>query len=170
MADTEAGTTVNETFPLFKLRPEFWLRIGKYVLGQTRKVLYQYSRASNKVWQKRTRQPAITRTCQALRAELLPIFYKQYVSCIFAWEHHINWKGRATWLHAIGAANRRSLSDVRLITRSDMVDEELFELKRKLPSLTVGDEPRKHDERERDVGYPLGSAEVLTTVYSLEFT
>ncbi|KAK4957175.1 hypothetical protein LTR10_005133 [Elasticomyces elasticus] len=174
MAHAEATTTDEEPFPLFKLPPEIWLRIGKYALSQTPKVSYKYSNITkstkiSKVWQERMRQPAITQTCRSLRAELLPLFYRHYVSCIFAWEHHSNWKGRAIWLHAIGAANRRSLSDVRLVTRSDVVGGELYVLKRKLPSFTVG-EPRKHDERELGVRYTFGPLEMLTMVYSLTFT
>ncbi|KAK5738355.1 hypothetical protein LTR17_006074 [Elasticomyces elasticus] len=167
MARAEATTVVEEPFPLFKLPPELWFRIGKYVLGQTRNVLYQYSRESNKVWQKRTRQPAITRTCQDLRAELLPIFYQHHVTCVFGFEMYSDWKGRAAWLHAVGAANRHSLSDVRLITDSDGLLVASTELEKILPNFTVHTEPRKPDKRERKlVVSPFGNE----MVYSVTFT
>ncbi|KAK5744744.1 hypothetical protein LTR17_001820 [Elasticomyces elasticus] len=167
MADTEPATTVNEAFPLFKLPPELWLRIGKYVLGQTRKVLYQYSRESNKVWQKRTRQPAITRTCRDLRAELLPIFYQQYVSCVFSFEMYSDWRGRAAWLHAIGAVNRHSLSDVTLISDSDDLLVASNQLEKILPKFAVHTEPRKPDKRERKlVVSPFGNEMVYSVIFT----
>ncbi|KAK5677498.1 hypothetical protein LTS10_010070 [Elasticomyces elasticus] len=167
MAHAEAATMVEEPFPLFKLPPEIWARVGIYALGQKRKVSYQYSRDSNKVWQKRTRQPAITRTCQDLRAELLPIFYKQYVSCVFSFEMYSDWKGRAAWLHAIGAVNRHSLSDVRLISTSHDLLTASTELEKILPKFAAHIEPRKPDERERKLAVRPTKDEM---VYSVTFT
>ncbi|KAK5691503.1 hypothetical protein LTR97_011496 [Elasticomyces elasticus] len=173
MACAEAVIADKEPFPLFKLPPEIWLRIGEYALSLAPEVSNKHSTVVNKVskvWQERMRQPAITRTCHSLRAELLRVFYQHHVSCIFAWENHSNRMGKAAWLHAIGAVNRRSLGNVRLVTSSDMVDEMLFRLTRQLPSFNVGDDPRKHDERERRVRYALEPVGMSKMVFWLNFT
>lgn len=58
-------------------------------------------------------QPALTRTCRAIRHEALPIFYAENVF-ITSLAHPINEAWMRRWLHAIGPRNRKALQQVHI--------------------------------------------------------
>ncbi|KAK5738225.1 hypothetical protein LTR17_006102 [Elasticomyces elasticus] len=113
--------TSNEVFGLLNLPPELWLKIGKYVLDNTPKVKSwpsNYARRVSPQAYAPLRQPAITRTCYALRIELLPLFYQGHIRFRFYDSHNggcARGSPQIKWLSAIGATNRRCLKNIELL-------------------------------------------------------
>ncbi|KAK5738358.1 hypothetical protein LTR17_006077 [Elasticomyces elasticus] len=121
----------NKVFGLLDLPPELWLKIAKYVLDNTPKVK---SWPSNYAVRLRPqdcaplRQPAITRTCHALRIELLPLFYEGHIRFRFYDGHNggcARGSTRSEWLSAIGATNRRCLKNVELLANTYQLRHDL---------------------------------------------
>ena len=110
-----ADTITAQSFRMLNLPPELWSKIGEYAIDTAPKV---------NVWPRNMDelsildQPPITRTCNALRSELLSYFYgtkihlrlwPSLVSAIVDWRPR-----RHTWLEAIGSHNRCLLKNIEL--------------------------------------------------------
>ncbi|KAK0930086.1 hypothetical protein LTR29_016806 [Friedmanniomyces endolithicus] len=132
-----------EPSPLLRLPAELWARICKDALyakgpsrpgNRPRKILW-FGFPRNFV---RRPQPAITRTCRILRAELLPQFYasrKRFIIYFQPWTDEQNLEeneAMCAWLHVIGSANRRCLKEVALCCKPALLKEELRALRKAL--------------------------------------
>ncbi|KAK4612111.1 hypothetical protein CLAFUW4_13357 [Fulvia fulva] len=117
------GEVANTTkpFPLLDLPPELWSKIGKLVVDQSDKVtdstivlITQSSDPRERAkYREEIGQPAITRTCQVLRAELLPYYYRSKISVqVIAGSLEVVSVGK--WLRSIGDKNRSALARVWL--------------------------------------------------------
>ncbi|KAK1075845.1 hypothetical protein LTR12_001393 [Friedmanniomyces endolithicus] len=121
-----------QLFPLFRLPPELWAKIGKEVIDATPKVRgwsfakrIELSGGYHRDASKTLCSPAITRTCRVLRAELLPQFYASCIRFNFYFPRDSLdgpipqnllsspvTAGKCAWLRSIGPANRRCLTEV----------------------------------------------------------
>ncbi|KAK5691508.1 hypothetical protein LTR97_011501 [Elasticomyces elasticus] len=105
-----AVTENDQVFRLFDLPPELWVRVARLALDDKPKI---------RAWprwdthEQILAQPAITRTCHALRVEILPLFYESHIR--FRFDGLAGGVKRRVWLRAMGAANRRCLKNVELI-------------------------------------------------------
>ncbi|UJO23814.1 uncharacterized protein CLAFUR5_12682 [Fulvia fulva] len=126
-----AGTEASDEQPkrsLLDLPAELWSKIGKLAIENS-----PFFRTSSldepdfdliaqEKWQRmlRLHQPAITRTCRALREELLPYFYQQRVimnEAPFASWEHVHRLGQ--FLRAIGRDNRRHVTGGQVFSYDD---------------------------------------------------
>ncbi|KAK0271914.1 hypothetical protein LTR35_009362 [Friedmanniomyces endolithicus] len=126
-------TADDEPFSLLTLPPEIWARIGKKVIDSAPRVqgwpfmgpialLRSHQEAAAKLC-----QPAITRTCRALRAELLPYFYASRIRFNIYFRHHQAYtddpmnQDKCAWLKSMGSAGRQCLTEVALCCEPDRV-------------------------------------------------
>ncbi|KAK5744739.1 hypothetical protein LTR17_001815 [Elasticomyces elasticus] len=111
-------TENDEVFRLFDLPPELWIRIARLALDDKPKIRAWPDNHPTGTCELVLNQPAITRTCHALRAEILPLFYESHIRFRFynGLAGGFNYSSqRRAWLRAIGAANRRCLKNVELL-------------------------------------------------------
>ncbi|KAK5677500.1 hypothetical protein LTS10_010072 [Elasticomyces elasticus] len=118
-----AITENDEVFRLFDLPPELWVRIARIALDDKPKIR-AWSRWDT--YEQTLTQPAITRTCHALRVEILPLFYESHIRFRFydgLDGGRTKQSQRRVWLRANGAANRRCLKNIELLA----VPEDMLE-------------------------------------------
>lgn len=111
MADTsddEPADQQQSASPLLRLPAELRNRI--YELALTR----QGPRKMIKAWDRPGRQPGLTRTCRAIRAEALPIFYSinEFLTSPLCPEDE---QVMSAWLRAIERENREHLDHVLML-------------------------------------------------------
>ncbi|KAK0888671.1 hypothetical protein LTR02_016105 [Friedmanniomyces endolithicus] len=115
----------NQTFPLFNLPPELWIRICRFaVLHPTPTVLTAMLAAHD--FRAKVRQPPITRTCTTIRKETLSRFY----AAPFVYDDRSQNEAYelVSWLKALRIKTRWELLD--LVIESDQDDriEYFFEV------------------------------------------
>ncbi|KAK1064587.1 hypothetical protein LTR74_008589 [Friedmanniomyces endolithicus] len=105
-----------QTFPLFDLPPELWIRICRFaVIRPTPTVLT--AKLPARVFRAKVRQPAITRTCTTIRKETLSHFY----AAPFVYEdrsQHEAWE-LVSWLKVLPAETRSNLLDLVIESNQD---------------------------------------------------
>ena len=113
---------LNQKRSLLDLPAEIWSKIGQLVIQNA-----EICDANDIVIARRCppRQPAITRTCNALRSELLPLYYRHRVelrlpSFVFPGDLDEDLRPVGKWLRAIGPTNRLNL---RIATWFGVPDE-----------------------------------------------
>ncbi|KAK3661630.1 hypothetical protein LTR56_000118 [Elasticomyces elasticus] len=120
-----AVTESDEVFRLFDLPPELWVRIARLALDDKPKIRAWPKNPQMGTYEQILTQPAITRTCHALRVEILPLFYESHIRFRFydgLDGGRTKQSQRRVWLRAIGAANRRCLKNIELLAvPEDMV-------------------------------------------------
>ncbi|KAF7186266.1 hypothetical protein HII31_12341 [Pseudocercospora fuligena] len=114
----------SQPFRLFDLPAELWARIGKFAVIYPGNILVNQDRSpearmddydgSQRCDQKcciiKRDQPAITKTCHALRNELLPQYYKRNTFHVLnRMTTNLN---ALNWLDAIGKQNRQALGTI----------------------------------------------------------
>ncbi|KAK4892521.1 hypothetical protein LTR27_008985 [Elasticomyces elasticus] len=123
-------TENDEVFRLFDLPPELWVRIARLALDDKPKIRAWPDYHPTGTYELVLHQPAITRTCHALRVETLPLFYESHIRFRFynGLDGGFNYSSRRrAWLRAIGAANRRCLKNVELLAiPEDMQDDQEY--------------------------------------------
>lgn len=96
-------------FRLLDLPPELWARIVKLAVTSNDFIKMEGTWVNRFEVQTAVKQPAITRTCKALRAEALPAFYKHNTVVIYGSDRGST--AFRDWLQAIGASNRAHLGE-----------------------------------------------------------
>ncbi|KAK3112178.1 hypothetical protein LTR53_011819 [Teratosphaeriaceae sp. CCFEE 6253] len=114
-------------FRLLDLPPELWSHICALALSTAYpSTLYLHEDMHARTLQALTRQPALLRTCRAVRAESLPLLYARAVFLLIeANMYSPNWK---RWLGALAPDTRRYMSGVFVTsTHQDLVTHMLKE-------------------------------------------
>ncbi|KAK4621254.1 hypothetical protein CLAFUW4_06980 [Fulvia fulva] len=113
-------------FRLLDLPDELWAKIGKLALDDIEPLCSEYLDYlvyddDDKV--QIPQKPAITRTCKALRHELLPLYYEQKIDLDLRESRFWLW-GSLTrrWLQAIGATNRKAIRGMSLVSSDWDID------------------------------------------------
>ncbi|KAK0278035.1 hypothetical protein LTR35_009357 [Friedmanniomyces endolithicus] len=106
----------NQTFPLFDLPPELWIRVCRFaVIRPTPTVLT--AKLPARVFRAKVRQPPITRTCTTIRKETLSQFY----AAPFVYDdrsQHEAWE-LVSWLKVLRAETRSNLLDLVIESNQD---------------------------------------------------
>ncbi|KAK0939332.1 hypothetical protein LTR29_009077 [Friedmanniomyces endolithicus] len=113
-----------QTFPLFRLPPEIWLRICELAVTNGKSInITKAPKTPDQV--ALVRQPPLTRTCRLLRYESLPMFYRNNA---FEARHFCEHACPRQWLVAIGREHLRAMGSFSLHTRmSDRFWQGCFE-------------------------------------------
>ncbi|KAK5712361.1 hypothetical protein LTR15_011941 [Elasticomyces elasticus] len=129
-------------FRLFDLPDEIWVKITKYAVDLTPK------RPHNQLGfysPDLVRQPAITRACHKLRAELLPYFYGHHIK-LFLYggdEEDVNVLSSSlyVWLSRIGPANLKMVRCIRLFIENRKLEEAVRRIREDIAyTLVVGEQ------------------------------
>ncbi|KAK3658977.1 hypothetical protein LTR56_001414 [Elasticomyces elasticus] len=149
-------------FRLFDLPDEIWVKIAKYAVDLSPKPKQNQAASCSPDL---VRQPAITRACHKLRAELLPYFYGHHVKLFLCCNFHglCLWSGRTrVWLRAIGPSNLESIRSIRLFVREAKLEEAVRRIRKDIAcTLVVGEQLTELDEnaqsfvRGEEKVYPL---------------
>lgn len=120
--ESEAGVAVTDSskdkpFRLLDLPPELWSRICKDAVVSDELVILDGEGSSKSIC-RLTEQPAIIRTCNAIRNEARPTFYG--TNAFILVDNAIRPNAICRWLSAIGPVNRRSFA--RLYVASEAIE------------------------------------------------
>ncbi|KAK4892520.1 hypothetical protein LTR27_008984 [Elasticomyces elasticus] len=139
-------------FRLFDLPDEIWVKITKYAVDLTpKRSQKQLGWCSPDL----VRQPAVTRACHSLRAELLPYFYEHHIKLFLyrsAGEDEVNmWRDhQCEWLSAIGPANVKTIRCIRLFIEERNLEEAVSQIRTITTcTLVVGEQMTELDEDEK---------------------
>ncbi|KAK4957177.1 hypothetical protein LTR10_005135 [Elasticomyces elasticus] len=139
-------------FRLFDLPDEIWVKITKYAVDLTPK---RTQAQLGYCWPDLVRQPAITRACHSLRAELLPYFYHHHVDLFLGEEGAgsslatVSTPIRA-WLRAIGPTHAKSIGTIRLFIEEMTLEEVISEIRTIIAcTLVVGEQMTELGEDEK---------------------
>ncbi|KAK1072287.1 hypothetical protein LTR74_002599 [Friedmanniomyces endolithicus] len=102
-----------QTFPLFRLPPEIWLRICDLAVTTPNPInITKFPQRHDQV--ALVRQPPLTLACRLLRSEALPMFYRNNA---FEARHFCQHACPRQWLVAIGREHLRAMGSFKLHTR-----------------------------------------------------